>query len=81
MLSDHVISATAPIDTSLEGQKVRAKSLNWLTWPCKVTSPMKLNLPTGSMLLVEFHTDDNSENDGSGFRLNWKCDNYQTPLL
>uniref|UniRef100_A0A915DAZ1 CUB domain-containing protein n=1 Tax=Ditylenchus dipsaci TaxID=166011 RepID=A0A915DAZ1_9BILA len=78
---DHARSVAAPLDTSLGGQKTRAKSLDWVDWPCKISSTMKLTLPTGHMLLIDFYTDDNSANDGSGFRLNWKCEHYQTPLL
>jgi hypothetical protein len=39
-----------------------------------------VDIPAGGSLVVEFHTDANADNDGAGFRLQWQCDDYRTPL-
>uniref|UniRef100_A0A183C808 CUB domain-containing protein n=1 Tax=Globodera pallida TaxID=36090 RepID=A0A183C808_GLOPA len=56
-------------------------SLDWDPWPCAVDVPLKLAIPVGSQLLVEFRSDSKPDNDGDGFRMAWNCEDVQSVQL
>ncbi|VDN53816.1 unnamed protein product [Dracunculus medinensis] len=38
--------------------------------------PKEIPIQYGNSIVLQFDTDDNLNNDGEGFRIEWKCDNY-----
>uniref|UniRef100_A0A914H2F9 Cubilin n=1 Tax=Globodera rostochiensis TaxID=31243 RepID=A0A914H2F9_GLORO len=68
-------SAFSPIDSiSRDYSMPDLNSLEWDPWPCAVDVPLKLTIPVGSLLLVEFRSDSKPDNDGDGFRMTWNCE-------
>lgn len=47
----------------------------------KIAEPLKLEIPIASYIFVEFITDNKTENDGNGFRLQWECKPYDTIII
>uniref|UniRef100_A0A914H2F4 CUB domain-containing protein n=1 Tax=Globodera rostochiensis TaxID=31243 RepID=A0A914H2F4_GLORO len=75
-------SAFSPIDSiSRDYSMPDLNSLEWDPWPCAVDVPLKLTIPVGSLLLVEFRSDSKPDNDGDGFRMTWNCEDVQSVQL
>ncbi|KAL3108031.1 hypothetical protein niasHT_018193 [Heterodera trifolii] len=75
-------SAFSPLDSVSRAYSVPDfDSLVWDPWPCSVDTPLKLSIPAGNQLIVEFRSDSDPENDGSGFRMTWDCEDTQSVQL
>ncbi|EJW73851.1 hypothetical protein WUBG_15241 [Wuchereria bancrofti] len=46
--------------------------------PCRdaVTLPKEIPVEPGTSTLLEFYTDDDTADNGDGFRIEWICENY-----
>lgn len=59
-------------------------SLQWVfasTSKFQLATPLEEPIPKGHMMVIEFITDSDADNDGKGFRLSWECADYKTPQL
>lgn len=61
------------------------ENLSFLKFPIhfffKIFESIKLELPIGQNLHIEFISDNSTQNDGFGFRLEWKCEPFKTIIV
>uniref|UniRef100_A0A914BUV6 Cubilin n=1 Tax=Acrobeloides nanus TaxID=290746 RepID=A0A914BUV6_9BILA len=70
---DHVRSA----QLSASKKAIDLNELEWKVWPCKTYVTITQTFEAGLMYFIEFVTDEDSSNDGTGFRGEWTCSNYK----
>ncbi|KAK0410740.1 hypothetical protein QR680_005299 [Steinernema hermaphroditum] len=49
--------------------------------PCSVVDDPELPVDVGNFVRLEFVADDDITNDGTGFRVEWECENYVVPQV
>jgi hypothetical protein len=72
---DHARSASV---LAAKKDTLNFNALEWSIWPCKLEAPLEENVPTAHMMIIEFVTDGDTTNDGTGFRLSWDCADFTT---